>query len=970
MDVSRQPPASAAPRQAENVAEHLLDIVGGLAQELHPRRGRALDARWESRLDRDLGIDSLGRAELLSRIERAFRVRLPQSALAEAETPRDLLAAVQAADTGLAVSSAGSRFHSTAGDPGGFSAAPGAPVSAVAAPTNAATLTAVLDEHARNHPDRPHIVLWDEADREPPISYRALAEDARAVARGLLDRGFEPGARAALMLPTGKSFFQAFFGILYAGGIPVPIYPPARMSQLEDHLRRQVRILDNAAVGALVTVPQARPAAVFLKTQVRSLRWVETAETLRSEGDARAAGGGPRLPAEPAGDSIALLQYTSGSTGDPKGVTLTHANLLANMRAFGERLEIDSSDVCVSWLPLYHDMGLIGTWLGSLYFGGPVVILSPLTFLARPEQWLRAIDRHRGTISAAPNFAYELCLRKIEDRDIEGLDLSCWRNALNGAEPVSAATIRRFSARFARFGFRAESMAPVYGMAESSVALTIPAPGRPPMVDRVDRAAMSRHGHALPAPPQDEAALEFVACGSPLPGHQVRIVDALGREVEERRQGRLQFRGPSSTQGYYRNEAATRPLFDGPWLDSGDLAYIADGDVYLTGRSKDIIIRAGRNLYPHELEEAIGNIEGVRKGCVAVFAAADLAAGTERIVILAETRLTAAAEREWLQRRIERAATDLLESAPDEVVLAPPHTVPKTSSGKVRRSAARQLYETGKLAAGRRALWWQMARLSFSGAVRSVQRAARTAGELLYAAYFWTVLGGTAFAAWPLVVLLPGRRRRFAVFRDAARWFFFCMAIPVHVSGREHLHAGGCILIANHASYLDGLVLAHALPGEFSVVAKKELLANVITRLFLRGLGAIFVERFQTAGSVEDSGKVAQAARAGETVLVFPEGTFTRMPGLLEFRMGAFVSAAQSGLPVVAVTMRGTRSILRDGQWLPGWASVQVEIAPPLYPGGNTFEAALRLRDRARTAILNRCGEPDLAAERTILSSS
>jgi 1-acyl-sn-glycerol-3-phosphate acyltransferase len=965
MDVSRQPPASAASPQLENLAERLLDIVRQLAIDLHPHRGRGLEVRWESRLDRELGIDSLGRAELLSRVESAFRVRLPQSALAEAETPRDLLAAVQAARHGVAEPGVASAPHPNAAIGAPSSAAPVDLASLVAAPTSAATLLEVLDWHARNHPHRSHVVLWDEAEREPPITYRALAEDARAVARGLAERGFEPGSRAALMLPTGKSFFQAFFGILYAGGIPVPIYPPARMSQLEDHLRRQVRILENAGVAALVTVAQARPVAAFLKTQVRSLRWVETAETLRSEAD---AGGGPRLAAGLAPDSIALLQYTSGSTGDPKGVTLTHANLLANIRAFGERLEIDSTDVCISWLPLYHDMGLIGTWLGSLYFGGPVVILSPLTFLARPEQWLRAIHRHRGTISAAPNFAFELCLRKIEDRDIEGLDLSSWRNALNGAEPVSPATIRRFGERFAKFGFRAESMAPVYGMAENSVALTIPPPGRPPIVDRVDRAAMTRNGQALRAAPGDENALEFVACGSPLPGHQVRIVDSLGREVEDRRQGRLQFCGPSATQGYYRNEAATQPLFDGPWLNSGDLAYIADGEVYLTGRSKDIIIRAGRNLYPHELEEAIGNIEGVRKGCVAVFAAADSGAGTERIVILAETRLTVASAKDALQRRIEQAATDLLEAVPDEVVLAPPHTVPKTSSGKIRRSAARELYETGKLAAGRRALWWQMARLGFSGALRSAQRAARGAGELLYAAYFWTVLGGTAFAAWPLVALLPGRRWRFSLFRAAARWFFFCLAIRVDVSGREHARAGGGILIANHASYLDGLVLAHALPGEFAVVAKKELLSNLITRLFLRGLGAIFVERFQTAGSVEDSGKIVRAARAGETVLVFPEGTFTRMPGLLEFRMGAFVSAAQSGLPIVPVAMRGTRSILRDGQWLPGWARVQVEIAPPLHSDGDTFEAALRLRDRARAEILNRCGEPDLAAERTILS--
>jgi 1-acyl-sn-glycerol-3-phosphate acyltransferase len=957
MGVSSQPPANASSQT--NLADSVLVIVRQLALDLHPHRGQRLEVRLGSRLDRDLGIDSLGRAELLSRIERTFRIRLPQTALGEMETPHDLLAAVQAA---------GSEVAAIAGTPATLEAALAPPPAGleapIAPPAQAATLTETLDWHAREHPHRPHIVLWDETPGEALITYGALAEDARGVARGLLARGFEPGARAALMLPTGKSFFRAFFGILYAGGIPVPIYPPARLSHLEEHLRRQARILDNAGVAALVTVPQAGVAAAFLQSHVRSLRCVETAENLHATNAAE----GRELAFAPGPETVALLQYTSGSTGDPKGVTLTHANLLANIRAFGERMEVDSTDVCVSWLPLYHDMGLIGTWLGSLYFGGPVVILSPLTFLARPGQWLRAIHRHRGTISAAPNFAFELCLRKIEDGDLAGLDLSSWRLALNGAEPVSPTTIRRFSERFAPFGFRAGSMTPVYGMAESSVALTIPPPGRAPKVDRVDRAAMSRYGEARPAPASEGNALEFVACGGPLSGHEVRIVDSLGREVPERRQGRLQFRGPSSTQGYYRNEPASRRLFDGEWLDSGDLAYIASGDVYLTGRSKDIIIRAGRNLYPHELEEAIGNIDGVRKGCVAVFAAADRDAGTERVVVLAETRLAAAAERQSLKRRIEDTASELLESAPDEIVLAPPHTIPKTSTGKVRRAAARELYETGKLASRGRALWWQLARLSFSGLLRSAQRAARSARELAYAAYFWLVFGAVALAAWPLVVLLPRKRSSFAAFRAASRLFFGCAAIPIRVSGREQLPARGAIVVCNHASYLDGLVLARALPREFTVVAKKELSSNFVSRLFLRRLGALFVERFEAARSVADSRSVVTAARSGQKVLVFPEGTFTRKPGLLDFRMGAFVSAAESGVPIIPVVMRGTRAILRDGQWLPARSPVDVEILPPLYPEGESFAAALRLRDRARHEILSRCNEPDLARERTILS--
>ncbi len=946
-------PAGTTVQQTENFSGRLLEIVRSLALDLHPHRKRNLDLRWESRLDRDLGIDSLGRAELLSRVERGFRVRLPANALAEVETPRDLLEILQGAGTGVVEEWDIARAKSPAAEAG----------ATAVAPVDAETLLDVLDWHADRYPERPHIVLWDEAGREPPVSYRALADDAKAVARGLLSRGFEPGSRAALMLPTGKSFFQSFFGILYAGGVPVPIYPPARLSHLEDHLRRQVRILDNAGVSALVTVPEARPAAAFLKSHVRSLRWVDTAESLLAGGASTDHAVRPVVGPE----SIALLQYTSGSTGDPKGVTLTHANLLANIRAFGERLEIDSTDVCVSWLPLYHDMGLIGTWLGSLYFAGPVVIFSPLTFLARPEQWLWAVHRYRGTVSAAPNFAFELCMRKIDDSDLEGLDLSSWRWLLNGAEPVSPKTIARFTERFAKFGLRREAMAPVYGMAENALALTIPPAGRGPVVDRVDRAAMTERGEARPADPGDDNALEFVACGSPLLGHQVRIVDSLGREVEDRRQGRLQFRGPSATQGYFRNEAATRQLFDGEWLNSGDLAYIAGGDVYLTGRSKDIIIRAGRNLYPHELEEVIGNLEGVRKGCVAVFASTDAGEGTERVVILAETRLTSDAEKEVLRGRIEEAAGELLESAPDEVVLAGPHTVPKTSSGKIRRAAARELYEGGQLAVGRRGLWWQMARLGFSGLLRSTQRLLRNVGELAYAGWFWLALAVIAPATWLLVVVLPRRHWRFGVFRAAGRCFFGALAISVRVSGLENLPGRGGILVSNHASYLDGLALAHALPGEFAVVAKKELVSNFVTRLFLRGLGALFVERFEASGSVEDSRAIVSAARSGETVLVFPEGTFTRMPGLLGFRMGAFAAAAEAGLAVTPVVLRGTRSILRDGQWLPGRAPVLVEILEPLLPDRDDFEAALRLRDRARGEVLRRCGEPDLAGERTIL---
>ena len=274
-------------------------------------------------------------------------------------------------------------------------------------------------------------------------------------------------------------------------------------------------------------------------------------------------------------------------------------------------------------------------------------------------------------MSAGPNFAYELCLAKVRDAEIEGLDLSSWRLAYNGAEPVSAATIERFGDRFAPYGFRREAMTPVYGLAESAVGLAFPPLGRGPLIDRIRRDAFVRSGRAEPAKP-GELDLRFVACGQPLPGHEIRVVDAAGNELGDRREGRIEFRGPSATAGYFNNAPATRSLFHDDWLDTGDLGYMADADLYVTGRVKDVIIRAGRNLHPAELEEAVGNLKGVRKGCVAVFASPDPSGGAERLVVMAETRATGDDDtRAALRSEIAATAVDLLGVAPDDVVLAP-----------------------------------------------------------------------------------------------------------------------------------------------------------------------------------------------------------------------------------------------------------------------------------------------------------
>jgi len=674
------------------------------------------------------------------------------------------------------------------------------------------------------------------------------------------------------------------------------------------------------------------------------------------------AAGGEALTAAPALDekSSALIQYTSGSTGDPKGVVLSHANLLANIRAMGFVMQATSADIFVSWLPLYHDLGLIGAWLGCLYFAAPLYVMSPLSFLVRPENWLWAIHRFRATLSAAPNFGFELCVNKVSDSELEGLDLSSLRMVANGAEAVSVQTLRRFIAKFERYGFKPSAMAPVYGLAESAVGLAFPPPGRPPVIDRLDRQALASRGVAEPARPDDPRPLELVACGQPLPGHEIRIVDEMGREVAERQEGRLEFRGPSATLGYFRNETKTRELFRNGWLDSADRAYTAGGDVYITGRIKDIIIRAGRHIYPQEIEEAVADIPGIHKGGVAVFGAADKTSGTERVIVLGETRETDVAARAALRARAYEIASEIAGAAPDEVVLAPPRTVPKTSSGKIRRTAAKELYESGQIGAAQRSLWWQLLRLSLAGVGPQARRFVRIVTDFLYAGWWWTIVAFGFLCGWTAVMVLPRLEWRWAAVRVISRAALMALGVPVSTRDINRVPRGNAILVFNHSSYADALVLSALLPGETAFVAKKELAGQTIAGSALRRLDTLFIERFDVAGSLSDAKMLIAAAHQGRNLVFFPEGSFTRRAGLSAFYLGAFKVAAESNLFVYPGVIRGTRSMLRGDQWFPRWSPIRVDIYDPIAPIGTDFESVVRLRDAVRRVMLKRCGEPDL----------
>ncbi|TDF67422.1 AMP-binding protein [Cupriavidus sp. L7L] len=944
MNDRRDPTIPCAPQPGLADAQRLLGIVRALAAELRPGAQDVSTLGIDHSLERDFGLDSLARAELLTRIEHEYGSRINEEALMAADTPRDLLS--------LAAHGAAAAIPATM---------PAVPVVQGAArtaaanrpPGSAATLMDLIDWHAASHGDELYATLQGSGD----ISYGSMRAGALAVATGLARQGLAAGDRVALMLPTGRDFFDVFFGALYAGCIPVPLYPPARLSQIEDHMRRSAGILANAEAAILVTAPPAKPLLRLLRPQCAALRQILAPADLSAAGDA------PSDAWRRQADDIAFLQYTSGSTGNPKGVVLTHANLLANLRAMERAAHVTAADVFVSWLPLYHDMGLIGACMGSLQVGFRLVLLSPTDFLTRPASWLWAIHQHRGSLSAAPNFAYELCASKIDEKDLAGLDLSSWRLAYNGAEPVSSETIDSFTARFARYGFDRAAMTPVYGLAECSVGLAFPPAGRGPCVDQVDRETLARQGIARAPDRSERKALRLVSSGLPLPGHQIRIADLAGHELPERSLGHVQFQGPSATTGYFRNPDATAGLFDGPWLKTGDMGYIAAGELYLAGRLKDIIIRAGQHLFPQELEEAISRVSGVRKGGVAVFPATDARSGTERLVVLAETLEENDDARSQIRTEISHLAVDLMGMPVDEVLLAPPRTVLKTSSGKLRRAACRELYERGEIHGTPRAPWRQLLRIAISGASIQFARFLHQASAWLWAAWVWTVCVLFALPACLMVVLLPGRPLRRRSARASARLGLALTGLSPKIEGLPELgRSAPVVIVANHASYTDVILLTAVLPPHFTFVAKQELQRSQPLALLLGRLGCAFVERFDPARGVEDTSALEKRIIGGESLVFFPEGTFRREPGLMPFRLGAFRCAARARAPVIPIALLGTRSLLRDGRWWPSRASLAFIASEAVFASGDDWQAVLRLRDVARDKIRARLQEPDAAA--------
>ncbi|MFP5287116.1 MAG: fatty acyl-AMP ligase, partial [Thermoanaerobaculia bacterium] len=546
---------------------------------------------------------------------------------------------------------------------------------------------------------RIYTFLRDGEEESASLTLAELDMGARAVAAWL--QGSEMrGERALLLFPPGLPFITAFFGCLYAGAIAVPAYPPSP-SRTQPRLRAVARDARPRVVLTTSALLQRAEALAVQAPELAEARW------LAVDGPEAVAAGAWRPP-DLGSDAVAFLQYTSGSTSSPKGVVVTHGNLLHNQemirRAFGQ----DAESTIASWLPMYHDMGLIGGVLHPLYLGASCVLMSPLSFLQRPSRWLRMVSRYGATASGGPNFAYELCLHRIGPEERAELDLGSWRVAFNGAEPVRAETLERFAAAFAGCGFRRVSFSPCYGLAEATLFVAGGGQGTPPRLYDADAGELER-GSLQPAMTAAVgAARRLVSCGSAWLGQEAIVVDPESRRrCAPGRVGEIWVSGPSVAQGYWNRPEETARTFGarladepeaGPYLATGDLGCLLEGELYVTGRIKDLIILRGRNLYPQDLELTVesGSPE-LRPGGAAAFTVE--VEGEERLVVVAEVqrgvRPDAAALGAAVRHRLsDEHGVDLLEL----VLLAPGH-LPKTSSGKVMRHACRAAYLSGEIAA-------------------------------------------------------------------------------------------------------------------------------------------------------------------------------------------------------------------------------------------------------------------------------
>jgi acyl-CoA synthetase (AMP-forming)/AMP-acid ligase II len=533
------------------------------------------------------------------------------------------------------------------------------------------SLVEVLQSRAIRHPDRRACIFLEDGVETQVYTYRDLDRKARVIAAAL-QRQCHPGETALLLFPAGLEFVAAFFGCLYAGVIAVPTYPPTGVrstARIEAVAQDAAAAVVLTTAGLLERVKRRLPE----ESPLADLPWLTTEAIF-----ATPVGALVELPV-PDSDDLAFLQFTSGSTSAPKGVMVSHGNLMAHMALMDSAFHLPELSTTVCWVPVYHDMGLIGHVLLSAYSGSTLALMSPTAFLQRPYLWLQAISRYRCEASGGPNFAYEICIRRITPEERATLDLSSWRMAVNGAEPIRPETLESFSETFAECGFRAEAHFPSYGLAEATLLVTGGSPGPAPVV--VDGR---------------------VGCGPVWGGQQVLVVDPESRRaLPDGETGEIWMQGPSVARGYWGRPEATERTFlarlesgEGPFLRTGDLGFFRDGQLFVAGRLKDMMIIRGRNLYPQDIERTVEEAHpAIHATCVAAFAVD--AEGEEQLVVAAEVNRHAYGK-DGLEQEIVAAVRQAVAEEHcvrvHDLLLLRPASIPKTTSGKIQRSACRELY--------------------------------------------------------------------------------------------------------------------------------------------------------------------------------------------------------------------------------------------------------------------------------------
>jgi fatty-acyl-CoA synthase len=531
-------------------------------------------------------------------------------------------------------------------------------------------------------------------------SWTELCAQAERRAATLHAHGLKKGDRLAIVVPDPDEFVLSFLGAVMGGIVPVPIYPQLSFKNVETYHETVTHIANASGASMLLTTQSTKPYVEPVLPRAEALKSIVTVDELGAEDH------GPiDVSIDPS--DLAFLQFTSGSTSRPKGVTVTHNNLAWNSESFMiHGLEKDSSfDKGVSWLPLFHDMGLIGFVIGPLFTNIPVVFMPTASFVRNPRIWLDKIHQHRGTITYAPNFAYALVTKRVKEKDLGDLDLSCLRRAGCGAEPIQAKTLHEFAEKLRPAKFDSRAFLPSYGMAEATLAITFVPAFSGVRSDTVDKAGLEQAA-ATPAP-VGEGAATLVNCGHAFPEHEIAIVDEAGKRLADRQVGQIVTRGPSISQGYYQEPELTAESFKplaagsaeadaGTWLFTGDLGYMLDGEVFICGRLKDMIIVRGRNFYPSDIEWVVSEMPGVRRGNVVAFSAE--IDGEEQLIITAEGM---SSEAEALKGAVATRIVADFALTPHDVVIVPQGTLPRTSSGKPQRRKTRQMYLDGTLARAR-----------------------------------------------------------------------------------------------------------------------------------------------------------------------------------------------------------------------------------------------------------------------------